>query len=239
MTPPLCNPSFRLLMFVVLSFTPGISLASSAALNWDACDSGTLAKTFACDTNVGTARIVVSAVLDPEPNGLLGVRCVLDVVVDSAELPEWWQLASGGCRSGQVSSSGLWTAADASCLDAWEGLVLVTGTPVLTLAPGRLRIIGVGALPAGIASVTPAVESFLLAVTLSYSKTVGGGSCSGCERASCVLLRELTLDVPGSDDVFVQIPDSTSLLSWQATPATCRTTPSRNKTWGSIKSLFR
>src|SRR5690349_16915507 len=71
------------------------------ALRWDNCfgDWGSGIKSFACDTNIGSERLVLSYTLDHDKSDISGLELVLDVVYDDVSVPSWWMFRNAGsCR---------------------------------------------------------------------------------------------------------------------------------------------
>lgn len=217
--------------------------AEWAALGWDHCGSRILAKQFACDTNAGESRLVVSALRDSVAFFTNGFRCVLEVAVDAPSLPSWWQVRSGDCRGGALTSTILPMPEDfGSCAYAssWS-LVDTWIVAEYVPATGRLRLTLYGASAIGESQMTPFVETFIVALHIRHELSTGAGSCSGCDTPACVLLRELTIVDGAPTGALVTLPilEPSFLLGWQSDRANCIATPIRNQTWGGIKSLYR
>ena len=227
---------------LLLAGGPGEAKADNwAALSWDACGGGVPNKQFACNSNTGGARVVVSALrTELERVVTVGFDCHLEVVAASAYLPTWWQMGPGQCRAGSLSASALAFPEDAACFDAWAG-VMSTVTDVSNV-PGEPRIllwIG-GTDHTMTSSMGPSLETFVVAVNVSYERSIGAGSCEGCLTTSCIVLRSFTvhdLDVP--PEKHIPLLDGRDMLAWQTTREDCIATSVRQKTWGAIKSLYR
>src|SRR5262249_20809347 len=119
--------------------------------------------------------------------------------------------------------------------------------------PSDLELAAASALPvAGVQDLVAGQEYFGISVLISHQKTVGAGSCAGCATAACINLRSLqfttvtgpfpyalTLSgatVPGSDAVTWQGGAGVPALPGGACAGA---TPTRNGTWGGVKSLYR
>ena len=131
----------------------------------------------------------------------------------------------------------------------------------------QYRILGVYAVaPSNLVTIAPDIEYFLFRLTLTHAKTVGAGSCEGCTSPVCLGLEYLDFTRPATyNPNRITIATETSPLSsaatWQGSPVVsdfyhregyytwqtrdyrvigCQTTSrSQNRTWGSIKSLYR
>lgn len=93
---------------------------------------------------------------------------------------------------------------------------------------------------------------------LRGAKSTGTGSCAGCGTAMCIELSEVqvyqTAGSPGGDLIILRSNASASdqaRITWQGgwgcvsgprvlgSAESCTITPTRNATWGSIKTLYR
>jgi len=223
---------------LLLSGTPDTASADWAALSWDACGAEVLAKQFACDTNVGRSRFVVSA--RTETLGPQGVHfeCELEIVLASSVVPAWWQLSAGECRPGAIAYSADEQPEDAACQYPWFALPSLSIGMSVDPAQPRIALSVLGVDVTGTNQLPPSVESFVLTIGISHEKSVGDGACAGCSTEACILLRRLTLiDYP--DRVNMPLLLGHDMLAWQSTSANCTVTPTRNRTWGAIKSLYR
>ena len=219
---------------------PRVAHAEWTRLSWDECGAGILARQFACDTNVGQARIVVSAFRDSVGFFTPGFACSLDVFIAAEQPSAWWQVAALGCRTGALTASAAWQPADARCLDAWGGQ-LSSGVLLTTHDnPPRVEIIAAGADQTGTLDMQPLIETFLLAIDLHFNKSTGAGACAGCSAPACIVLRGVEFyDSQPPPYVRVAPLPGQDILAWQSNSANCLLTPVRNKTWGAIKALFR
>ena len=212
--------------------------AEWAALSWDACGAGVLAKTFSCESNTGQDRLVVSALRDSVGELTQGYVCTVEIVFDGPAVPPWWHTSVGECRSRELEAPAGSQPEDAQCHDEGNfaaGVLPNTYGP----AANRLTVTFAGASPSE-ARFVPHVESFVAALRLGHAKSLGPGACSGCATPACVILRSVEFfDSNHTDPVSMPIPDATSMLAWQGTLAHCIASPVRNWTWGSIKRLYR
>lgn len=214
--------------------------AEWAKLSWDECGAGVLARQFACDTNVGQARIVVSAVRDSVGIYTPGFACSLVIFIAAEPPSAWWQVAAAGCRAGALTASADWQPEDARCLDTWGGQ-LSSGL-LLTMHddPPRVEILAAGADQTGTLDMQPLIETFLLAIDLHFNKSTGVGACAGCSASACIVLRGVEFyDSQPSPYVRVSPLPGQDMLAWQGSAAECLLTPVRKRTWGAIKALFR
>ena len=94
--------------------------------------------------------------------------------------------------------------------------------------------------PVAIASAT---EYYAFEIRIDHSKTTGADACAGCTTPACIVLNQIDLIV--RDGQFATRyalfqPVSSYSLRWQGYLAGCPfIVPTRNTTWGQIKSQYR
>jgi hypothetical protein len=195
---------------------------------------------FPCDTNIGHATMS----LDFELLNSMEVAGFEAYLVGRPELdvPDWWQLGDGGCRSGALSAS----AGFQGCVaeeDPWQG---TAGQAALAYGPreenGRpLNGWGLNVSFTLDAPVTlqEGIPYDVCHISFDYSRTTGPGSCSGCDGRFNWQLMSITLHGPDGDRLL-DVPGNTCIY-WQGyMPSFCEIpVPVRNSTWGHIKSLYR
>jgi hypothetical protein len=79
-------------------------------------------------------------------------------------------------------------------------------------------------------------------VSIARTKTVGTGSCTGCSVGACFVLNECKVQQPREyfKDYFIVDPATSNFVTWQAGGPICpQATPAHNRTWGSVKNLYR
>src|SRR5262245_19600673 len=138
---------------------PGVNL------RWDNCydDGGVANKTFACDTNVGSERLVFSFVLSEPLANVAGVDISIEVAATSASLPAWWSLFDfSNCRPQGISITAALPPTAVNCSDWASGLASMNiasydvGYVALTSA-ARLRSLNAVRL-SDVATLSPGVE---------------------------------------------------------------------------------
>lgn len=172
-----------------------------------------------------------------------------------------------GCRGSLAGSFSFvsdpdWTA----CQNLWPaGGFGATGLFAGYHGAGTRQLRAIAAVPAGSEFTIPAgVEVFVCRIQLGHAKTVGTGACAGCEEPMCFVLSEVELSqatpAPGravcgphsgspgqmatwqgaaiSDIDIHGVP--TEQFSWFTASMICSgATPTRQSTWGAIKSFYR
>lgn len=223
---------------LVLASTP--AKAEWAALHWDACGAQVASRQFACDSNSGESRMVVSAYRDSAGGFTSAFTCSLDVVVAAQTLPSWWMLGRAECRAGSLVESVIAEPVDVQCAYAWHGVLahgmLITSGAIS--AQTHLWIEGVDVTQD--VRMTPHLEVFVVALTLRHDKSVGAGSCAGCSTSACVLLRDVTfVDEGGANTIHMPLLPEQTMLVWQGGTPSCAAVPVRNRTWSGVKALYR
>jgi hypothetical protein len=199
-----------------------------------------------CNRNTGSATITCSfAVSQAQPN-FVGIELDLEGATEPGTVPAWWQAGEGDCRQGVVSTSANFLAApQVGCTDMWQNLAS-GGLAIYAWGPlwggnNRTHILVVYAVPAD----TPIpllanTEYYAAQVFIGYAKTVGSGACDGCTSPmiwgfwgmkSAELTQYEMLQEP--------LSGGNQCLTWQSSTLACGLVPTRNTTWGQVKSLYR
>jgi len=243
----LLNVSRALLAAAALTLVASSAQAQQGLnLSWNDCGSfGTMQRNFACNTN-GGANTMVASVLVPNPMAQLnGQAGVLDLQTNQPALSPWWTIGTGQCRLGSTLSADFNFLANVNCLDAWVGGA--AGGVNYTQAfggPNKSRIRTVCAI-AGSTAITDTDEYYMFKVTFTNARTVGTGSCAGCQDGACIVFNSILVTQPaGVGDYSIINPLVRNFVQWQGgggevsggCPAAV---PTRNATWGSVKSLYR
>jgi len=234
----------------LLALTAGIASAQGGInLGWGDCGGGpaTLSKTFACTSNTLTGAIIVaSAVAGTDMANLDGEESEIILQTNQPALSNFWQMQAGGCRQNQISASFDFTGGPFTCIDAWSGGASggMNYTPAFG-GPNRAQIRTIAAIP-GDEAITGTDEYYFYKITLLGTKITGNGSCAGCTDGACFVFTSLKLtQTPGTGaDVILTTPAVRQFVTWQAggagvTGGCPAATPTQNRTWGSVKSLYR
>lgn len=142
-----------------------------------------------------------------------------------------------------------------NCIDPFQSNA-VGGIGTYTVGafgPNTIRFLVVSAVPpAALGSVAAGVEYFACNVNISNVKTTGLGACAGCLTPACIAVGNINVYSSGSSlpALVLTAPANgtdSNYATWQggggagplpggACPAA---TPTRNSTWGAVKSLYR
>ena len=241
----------------LITTAPTVFAQEGLKLSWDQCQANgasSLDKTFACDTNLGSATFVVSFTAPDSISLFTSTETVLDLISQTATLPDWWKLRNqtgqtGQCRNGALSVSADFLSGYTGCTDPYMGAGAggITSYLVGQNGPATARLRVTFSIPtANQIPLNPGEEYYAMRSTITYVKTVAGtGSCTGCNVPVCMVLNGVkviqpALTIGGNVQIKDPIPPATRAITWQGgTGADCNLVPTRNHTWGEIKALYR
>jgi hypothetical protein len=226
---------------------------------WDKCssDGGVTSGTFSCDANTGGQSLLFSIISDEPLVGVLYAQAELDVmtenscqyVIDSwgAPLPpllDYWKLGSSECRSGALSVSTGFTDTE-NCSDLWQGIPVFSAVGVENVSPSqrdvaRWRVVAGTSTP--VFQADAGVEYVVLRYRIQNTHSSGSGACVGCCQQRVWMCPSMTLFV-NADPAPISIPVE---FDWEwrgvtrmGSGTTCSTVPTRGRSWGQIKGLYR
>lgn len=220
---------------------------------WDSCtgDGGVRNQDFACNSNVQVFTLVGSfEVFEPVPRMTeLDGRLEISTEASGSTLAWWSSFGSSPCRPGVLSVDASPPSGAAACEDPWVGIGI--GSVATGFVPDGTYTEGITvdvSLPAGqTAALVPGVEYFAFRLHVRTDKTVGAGACGGCSVPACIAWHSMEIyqpAIPGGPptNVFI-VGGGEYLVTWQSASllgtACLRATPVENRTWGSIKGLYR
>ena len=224
-------------------------------IHWDDCRlAGTALKQFACDTNSGSDRIVVSVRSSSGVPQANGAEIYLSLVTSGSDLSPWFHMESGGCRAGSLTAFLDFTSGPSSCFDLWQGAAL--GGAQWTsgyVSGGRAQLHGVCGIP-GTTPLPANTEAYAFAFVIDHQKSVGVAVCDGCSGAACIMVAGGRVTQPAGLGDFLFTggsfePSDRYVVGWKCPadvytddPLPCEnncSTPTRRPSWGSIKGLYR
>ncbi|MBI5168212.1 MAG: hypothetical protein HZA61_01865 [Candidatus Eisenbacteria bacterium] len=236
-------------MFVtmlVLACAPALAHAVGVNLGWNECigGGGATNRNSACASNIGINVLYGSVV---PPAGLTKVKSfeiVVDLLTQNPGFTPWWAVRGPGlCRSAlQVGGD---MNGQPGCADYLRGLA---GAGTTTFTKGfagmndRARIVTIFVMDSSqVIPMDPAREYYAVRYTVLNVNTVGSSACTGCDEPACLVLNSVNLvQSDGLPSVVVSGAASSDVATWQGgLPGNCALVPVRNRTWGSIKSLYR
>lgn len=230
---------------------PSPARGQAINLSWDDCGAnGAALRAFACDTNLGLNTLVGSFVPGAFVDSMTAMQAVIDVQVQEPNLPDWWGLGAGFCRPASLLSSFDFTSGPFSCADYWQGGALGGGRA--TPAFNRLRIEVAAALPlhdSRVMDLDDNTEVYAFKVNINNAKSTGDGACTGCDVGACIVINHIevgTITEGQPLTFFLSLPGDRFYVTWQCpgfvSTVGCLldcTTPTRNRTWGQVKQLYR
>ena len=240
-----------LLCGAILAVSATVASAAGVNIAWDAClgDAGTALRTSACTANTNTptnSNVLICSFISAGDIPLFNsAECFVNVATQ-VPLPAWW---SNPC----VSKTAVAASFGSPCTnDAFAGAGSggVAAYNVATVwdngfkpDPNGGEIDIVGAVPAGNEQIlTAGLEYYVGTITISNVKSSGTGLCAGCAEPACINFKQLRITQPPPAPVQdILVGDHQPIVYWQSqvTAACSHATPTKNATWGSIKSLYR
>lgn len=253
--------SLRHLAFLFALLVPALASADGpdvggVNLRWDSChgDGGAQNRNFACDTNSGVDVLVGSIATTSNITNVSGLTFAVELASASAGLPAWWGFKNvGTCRQISLTMSVALPPGAANCLD-WTNGLSSSGIGVYQVGihgANTARIVAVSAVPNGSATTFVAGQEYLaFRYQINHAKTVGTGSCAGCSTPVCLRFLNAVLARYPDEDLWTYGPTNqtdSDYATWQGggVPVTpggsgCpAATPTRKRTWGAVKSLYR
>lgn len=241
-----------LLCGALLALTSSLALAQGGALNmaWDGCPGTALGQpttTFAC-TDFDEYLAYGSFAGPAGATNVNGMDIVLDIETAGSALPAWWDFTDTGCRSlngsnvismafgrpsGCTIQRNYWVSG-AGGIAAFRTFTTDNPTP----APNRARIVAAaGIADAAVSPITLNQNVFAFGLTITGE---GTSACAGCNTPVSVVLNQITLGLQTGEQIRIVTPGTNACTAANGAPAgLCQATPTRNKTWGQVKSLYR
>ena len=225
----------------------GIGLYLGADCNTAALQS----VTNTCGLCSGTAFATFITCVVPAAGkpSFVGAISVIDVQTNLATIPDWWRVDA--CRP-----TGFSMAADnaiASSATICTSTIWDTANPAgsnLSGSPSGSRerfLLGTVLLPTDVFDLVGdgTTELAIAKWTVSKAKSVTATACAGCLQGACIVLNEVQLQGTGDhqygDYAHLTQPIGThNFITYNAGAPTCAgSTPTQNRTWGSVKALYR
>ena len=249
---------------LLLALTATVASAG-VGLKWNACagDAGLTNKNFACLSNTGSNLLVGTFALPAAGVGLANVsgnEVIIDLAAAGSTLPAWWQMFKAGtCRQASLSMNFVISALATNCAD-WAQAQSAGGIGAYNIGqrgPNTSRIIAALAVPpSALQNLVGGQEYFSFNVLVNNLKTVGTGSCGGCQTPVCIVFNSVNLTTPIlANNMLLTGPENgfdSDFATWQGGAGVIvnppgggppvsgcgAATPTRNATWGQVKSLY-
>jgi hypothetical protein len=239
----------------LLALTATMAEAGTVNFYWTDCvgNGGTSNKNFAnCTTTVSSATDAAAGSFIPSNamTDFVAVEIVLDLQTEAASVPAWWDFnpSPTQCHGSSLAMTFDFTSfanGSGACTDPFGAPAtgsLANYEPAFNGAANRARVIGVAAIDASNPQVLAAgTEYYGFRLALKKDKSTGAGSCAGCDTPVAIVLNSLRAVGSGLGSFEDNTaPAASQCITYQAAgAATCLATPTRNRTWGEIKSLYR
>ena len=196
---------FAALWSLVLALAVPVRAASTPPgvnIRWDNCyaDGGVLNRTFACDTNTGSERLILSLELASEMAEVSGLEFYMDLGTAAATVPAWWLFKNvGTCRLTSLGMTVTLPSGAANCED-WSSGQAVSGIGAYNVGSLGLQTAEIRAVaavpPTALINLSPGIEYYAVTFTINHAKTVGTGACGGCETPMCIFASTVRLTTP-------------------------------------------
>lgn len=241
-----------LLSGVLLAFSASMALAAGGVnIAWgpDCWPQNPVSnQTYTCTSNSGVVQATASYETANEIADFVGISSVIDLQANSASLPAWWDMFNvGSCRQNALSADENFLTASQTCLDIFQngaggGITAyqtASTVPPTPYGPNSARLKVAFALPAP-ADLPGGTETYGYRLTITKAKTAGSGSCAGCATQVTMVLNNVHAAGLGGYSEDLSTPINNGCITAQGTSGVpCNATPTVNKTWGQVKSLYR
>lgn len=250
---PILRHIRALLCAALLSVVSTNAFAGGINLSWDDCGAfGTAMKSFACDTNAGADVAVISFTPHWDID-MIALEARIDLQSRGPAIPSWWDVwNAGSCRSNGLVADAIFGGTH--CLDPGFSFALIGEYTRDGNRPDFAKILIAAVMPDGASSpVDISHEYYGVRLVIHRSHTVGAGVCAGCLEPVGLALNRVSLAYgpEGSLVQSIETPIDRNFICWQCACGPqadgpggfsfsyCPVTPTLNRTWGQIKSLYR
>lgn len=236
----------------LLAMTATFANAAGLELAWNQCfgQAGAASlRTSACNSNTGQQAMYASFRPPPGQNQLEGLDVFVDFQTSGGSLDCWWDMSIGNPTRNSALVSLHVSPADAN------GVPLITcdnhyfldagasgGGGMVVTAADRGQMKGFTAIAAGTGQpVAAEAQQYGFGFRITNANTL---SCTGCQRSACFVLNTINMTSVGVPPTVIQSPHpgSENWVTFNGDGASTNcpgSTPTRNATWGSLKSLYR
>jgi hypothetical protein len=223
--------------------------AEGLFLTWNGCATAPGAQSnlaAACDTDLGEQTLDCAFTLGSALDSVVALEVVIDVQVSGPALPDWWQLAPGGCRENALIGRTVFPAGS-PCVDFWRGWASPAkqayyygGLPRGGASQARI-VLTCALVPDSAVRLEAATMYHAVRLVLRNQSTT---LCDGCAPPACFVLNSILVgrrpDAQGGN-LLLQAPgpDLANRATWQGGAGECAAVPTRPESWSRIKSLYR
>lgn len=241
----------KLVLFAVALLVCAAPAMAGVDLLWDTCAPGGVAtKTLVCSD--GNANVLYASWEQPVTlsGNFIGVDYTWDVQTQAAATPAFWDFntptSAASCnffyllqknRAGCTTASNLWGFNGGSATASFNYGAQFNGVP------NRGRCVGSVVRSAASPTTANAGTSYYLLHLELYGDAESNG-CPGCTQPAAIVFNQATLLSLGNGAEAAPIPVTgpglvSNCASANGGDTICGATPTQNKTWGALKSLYR
>jgi hypothetical protein len=243
---------------LTLTLVASSAFAVGNTINWGGClGSGAASnQVFDCVGPGGPYNLVLE-LQPPALAGWFAVDIDLDLQVATPGLDSFWHMNESGCNSTGLSiSAARNTVPNTGCLANFTGSTGASVSSLITAygdgygGANRAKILVTVARSASSPIAAVAGSNYYLShLTFSLDNaSEAGGTCVGCTYAAAILYQSTVMYSVagagglGSEAVPIEIDGpglGTNCAAINGGSGMCAATPTVNKTWGQLKSLYR
>jgi hypothetical protein len=246
-------------------WVPGSNVGQPPGMNlqWTSCDAPTnpiadVSPTCLSNTafapnlapQVSTHRDLVGTYIYPQGFTALDATDILiDIQTATSPIPCWWNMVTTNALRASAISLVEILPGDGGCGDYWSenpNGIIFSGFARSNPAPNRLRLDASIAVAStdGRASPQPNPGDEVYAFTYQIKPTnSANASCPGCLEPACIFLSQIILSRADGPIAKIQNPSTRAYATWRGGTIIgvggCFVDPTTNKTWGSVKTLYR
>jgi hypothetical protein len=237
------------LLCLCLAVLAAPASAQQLFLNHANCASSALVgpknKNLNCASTTQTSLIFASLVLPTDLPSVIADAGIVDVqagaVPDPADMPDFWEFQAGGCSGNANFTYSSDFSAFFDCVDLWAGLASGAGQyggvggPVPDGNRARIKWSWF-VVPGDARTVIGGAEHYISRMLLRNARAA---ACTGCNTPVCVVYNEDALSDLGGNTLRVTNPDHITFNDPTNLSQCAGATPTKNQSWGRVKSLYR
>ena len=246
-----------LLLAMLLVSSTQADAAAGVHIRWDHClaDAGVMDKAFACNTNTGTEKLFGGFQLGTDLAHVSGNEIVVDIASAGSTLPAWWQFKNPGtCRLSALTLV-IAEIPDGPNCPNWDqdyASGSIGAYKIGIRGTTTARDVAVLAVPSEVLQdLFGGKDYYAFSLYISHTSSVGTGACGGCLTPVCIYLNSINVTTPFlADNRKLSGPSNgvdADFVTWQggggvvagAVIGCPAATPTKQRTWGSMKALYR
>lgn len=236
-----------LLTIALVAFGATTALAASPGINLSWANCSTLAtaanKNQDCSGANGTAGFQGTFRSAIGINDFAGTSSVVDIGF-GGPVPDFWKTGTGECNANALLAINPSVAAPCVTPNIFDATASGGGFAIDHPSPNRIRLRIDWATGAAVPPVVAAGSLYpAFKIQLDLDQGVNQ-ACAGCDQPACLVVNSIEIfGFVTGEDYVINTQDSRQYVTYQGgaiggngCPAE---TPSQNRTWGSVKALYR